>query len=338
MDEIAGNALVLRQINVNLVKSALKEQHSGTKSSLSLATGLSIATVGTVLSTLIKSGEVIELEPTESSGGRRARQFQFNPRSALIAALTIVHHEGVASIVYSVADLYRQDVERSTVIIGPDCIKSITALLQELFARHGSIMAIALGIPAAVRDGTPFVSDEFPQLLDFPLKSYFEDVFEVPVIVENDVNAASIGYFEQHIRDESASLAYLSFPQSSCMGGAMIIHGKLLRGFSSFAGEIDYLPIEQNSFENPRLLPSTLARIIACIACIVNPQSVVLSGTGIDSNLLSQIRSLCLNFLPKSSMPALLISDDFAGDYLSGLIHCALIELDPSVKLLVRRS
>ncbi|WP_233567681.1 hypothetical protein [Cohnella faecalis] len=79
MKQIGGNAIVIKEVNVNFVRKALKTQGRATKQQLAQATGLSIVTVGTVLRLLLLEGEVLEGEPISSSGGRPAGNMNITP-------------------------------------------------------------------------------------------------------------------------------------------------------------------------------------------------------------------------------------------------------------------
>ena len=59
------------------------------KNSLSISTGLSIATCGNILKDLILSDEVIELDLAQSEGGRPARRFRYNENHELILIIYV---------------------------------------------------------------------------------------------------------------------------------------------------------------------------------------------------------------------------------------------------------
>jgi predicted NBD/HSP70 family sugar kinase len=59
----------------------------------------------------------------------------------------------------------------------------------------GNIKAISIGVPAGVKDGELFFIPDYIKLSGFNLKKYIEEKFNIPVIIENDVNAAILGYY-----------------------------------------------------------------------------------------------------------------------------------------------
>ena len=64
-----------KQMNVDLVRSAIKSVPGNTKAGISAITGLSHATCNSILNELVSLGEVRELEKDTSSGGRPAQLY-----------------------------------------------------------------------------------------------------------------------------------------------------------------------------------------------------------------------------------------------------------------------
>ncbi|AQT83338.1 ROK family protein [Paenibacillus larvae subsp. larvae] len=66
---------------------------SGTKADIAAATGLSFPTFGTLLSSLVDSGEVIQLSLDESTGGRPAERFAINLYHTITEVLQKLIHQ-----------------------------------------------------------------------------------------------------------------------------------------------------------------------------------------------------------------------------------------------------
>ena len=62
------------------------------------------------------------------------------------------------------------------------------------------------------------------------------------IIIENDVNCASIGFYHQYSHYQNSALIYQT--AVDYVGCGMIIQGKLYNGFSHFAGELRCLLVE----------------------------------------------------------------------------------------------
>ena len=60
MENIGGNAIIIKEININFVRKILKMKGQGTKQEIAKETGLSFVTVGTALQHLLSQNEIFE--------------------------------------------------------------------------------------------------------------------------------------------------------------------------------------------------------------------------------------------------------------------------------------
>ena len=74
------------------------------------------------------------------------------------------------------------------------------------------------------------------------------------IIIENDVNCASIGFYHQYPHYQNSALIYQ--PAIDYVGCGMIVQGKLYNGFSHFAGELRCLPFYDH-------LPNVAVKLLA---------------------------------------------------------------------------
>lgn len=68
---------------------------------------------------------------------------------------------------------------------------------------------MAIGVPGAVNHGQIFLIPGYEKYQNLDLKRHIEDQLSIPTIVENDMNAAVIGYMTQRNLKENISLMYL---------------------------------------------------------------------------------------------------------------------------------
>jgi predicted transcriptional regulator len=95
----------LKKMNIELVKKVLKAQGIGTKAVIAKMTNLSVATCGNILNELVEIGEVIELEPEESNGGRPALKYKYNANFGYIINMIVSTEGGKQSLSYNVLNL-----------------------------------------------------------------------------------------------------------------------------------------------------------------------------------------------------------------------------------------
>ena len=101
-----------------------------------------------------------------------------------------------------------------------------------------------------------------------------------------------------------------------------VINGKLIEGENSIAGEILYLPFfkylkqEQLCFDYS---PEDVALSLCCVASIINPSIVILTGEAIEADDILKIKKICLEYLPSEFMPELTYCANYENDYLLGI-------------------
>ena len=88
------------------------------------------------------------------------------------------------------------------------------------------------------------------QLTGTPLRAMLEERYGVPAAVENDVNAAAFG--EARLGAGRGAGDFLMVTYGTCVGGAIVLGGRVYRGTSSSAGEFGGMQLfSQQPAEGP---------------------------------------------------------------------------------------
>ncbi len=93
-------------------------------------------------------------------------------------------------------------------------------------------------------------NDNLPGYTGTQLGKIISERFKVPAAVENDVNAAALG--EGHFGAGREETDYLCLTYGTGIGGAIVLGGKLYRGFSGSAGEFGSMIIHGEQVEAGR--------------------------------------------------------------------------------------
>ncbi|SMF84234.1 Sugar kinase of the NBD/HSP70 family, may contain an N-terminal HTH domain [Paenibacillus uliginis N3/975] len=337
MKSIGGNAIVMKEVNINLVRKALKAEGEATKQQIAKATGLSAVTVGTILQQLLQTTEVKEAALCASGGGRPAQRFKYNGDYAY--ALTLFPYEAAGRIIIrsTIVNLIGNMIyERMDEVEYVD-LACFEHIIDSLMASYPAIRAIGFGLPGAEWEGRIIISD-YKALVGVSIVDYFRELYGMPVIMENDVNAAVVGYCERkHIRSD-ADVVYLYFPDRFPPGAGILINGQLFKGRRNFAGEIAKIPLgipwgEATFMASSVRVEQAIVQLIVSICAVLNPDCVVLYGSFIEQANGRRIAELCSKELPVSAMPEVIVSEDFSADYLEGMIAQTLATLEPSIVL-----
>ena len=76
-----------------------------------------------------------------------------------------------------------------------------------------------------------------------------------------------------------------------------------------------------------------IAKLIIAISSVLNPDMVILQGEFISQDHILNVVKKCEIALPNSVTPEIFLSENFADDYLRGMIVQTLKTLEPSITL-----
>jgi predicted NBD/HSP70 family sugar kinase len=189
------------------------------------------------------------------------------------------------------------------------------AALAEAGATSLDVLAVSAGLAAPVdRAGNVLVTRPFWRLFDVGLRAALKDLHGWTVLLENDANLAALGERWRGTGSGVDDLVVLL--ASERIGAGIIESGRLLHGLSGAAGEMGYLDLVEgvgssagiavlarewyqgatgSPLEAPEVfaaaaagdpaaaavldrLAERLARIVASLAVLLNPEQVVIGG------------------------------------------------------------
>lgn len=126
-------------------------------------------------------------------------------------------------------------------------LQTLTGGMDELLAEAACTRQVVAGIGVCAagfynREEDVMVhSPNLPGWDGLPLRRRLEDLFKLPVIVENDASAAAYGEYCYGAGRGQANLLLLTL--GTGIGGGLVLGGKLYGGSSGFAGEIGHIPM-----------------------------------------------------------------------------------------------
>ena len=343
MEQVISNTAKIKQINVELVKEALIELKYGTKQLISNETGLSVATCGNILNELVESGEVIEVDLEQPSGGRPARRFIYNANFSYVAGIYVSDKEGVNRITYAVTNLVGEMIEENSITLDDINYESIVNIIGKLIAKYEIIKAIGIGVPAVVYEGAIVGNCDIKELSNLPLQKQLEELFPIEIIVENDMNLQALGFYRKQNFHTNKSIAIINFPKDNCIGSGIIVDGHIIKGNTNFAGELSYLPLGLSQedlikeLEKDDQFLQLAVKIITSIITVINPTTIVLTGELVKSDMIGNVISGCLKIVPEKHMPEITVRENIHDDYINGLVSVTIESLACDVQLVKKR-
>ncbi|MEA4971237.1 MAG: ROK family protein [Candidatus Pelethousia sp.] len=315
------NALDVKQSNVAAVLSALYGLRSASVKDLAARAGLSQATVGSIMTALVEGGKALPGESAPSRGGRPARIYAFNAEYAYVLALSARARGETQVISGRVADLYGASVWQAEKRFGSIRPESFEAIVGEALRLYPAIRILAVSLPGVEKDGVILFND-YKALEGLNFVAQFESKYGLRTLLENDVNAALLGYGQG--LEPDAIAAGLYFPRRFGPGAALLIEGKALKGARGFAGEIARLPLGIDwhalDYGDPLAVGPAVAALMQVICCVADPQRFVLYGDFFTADVREAIRQA----LDPAFCPALDFHGDFDADIMRGLLAQAL--------------
>ena len=319
-------------MNTELVRNVFRENEFATKNSLARDSGLSVATCGNILKDLIRSGEIHEIQRADSTGGRPSKQYVYNEDFAHAAVIYLRQEGALRTIFSAVINISGSILHKKTITCDYGTLDAIESVLVELTELYPRIKVISIGIPAVVNRGVIGICD-FPGLSNINIEERLTQTFGIPVVAENDVNATALGYYRRNTGAGAEGFAYVYYPRNGNAGAGIIVHGKILKGFSHFAGEVSYLPLSVKYADQGKLQDDSAvfadfaARTILTINAVINPECVVLSGHPFSGIVQKHISQTLQMGAPEGHVPRLEFEPDIHDSYLEGLSFLALKKL-----------
>jgi glucokinase len=127
-------------------------------------------------------------------------------------------------------------------------LSDIVSAIAKLRERHGAagLAGVGAGVPGFIRikDGFITNSNNLPYLENFPVRDEISRRLGMPVILENDANAAALGEKWIGAGRDADDLVLLTL--GTGIGGGIISGGKVLHGFVGMAGELGHITVVPN--------------------------------------------------------------------------------------------
>ncbi|KAB2440922.1 ROK family transcriptional regulator [Bacillus luti] len=311
------------------IRTALLERGSATKVELSNTLEISFPTISKFIEKMKQDGEVTLAGLDDSSGGRRAKRYEYNPEYMLGLAIFLERNETNYTIFNCLGEVKEQGSTSS--VLMDTGLDVLTKHIENLIATFPKISSISIGVPGAVDNGRIFYIPGYEKFQNFNLKSHLEDLFFIPVVIENDMNAAVLGYHKNTGNYDNSSLVYLYAGQNG-PGAGIMVNGDVVRGSTFFSGEISFVP----QYDNKNFLQAlrsgeevnlnnreeynidAITRLISTFIAIINPHAFIFCDDEVNQFVIDQIVKNCPQYIPAEHIPKITVSN-WKEDYLYGL-------------------
>ncbi|GAA3804524.1 ROK family transcriptional regulator [Cellulomonas soli] len=244
---MSGSQSSLREANRALIVETVKRHGGLTQVELAAATGLSAATVSTIVKELLGGG-FVDIQVTTRSG-RRAQLVTLARRVGLAVGIQVGHrhlrvvlgdftHEVVADQTLPLPTDHRSDttLDRAALLV--------IELLERVGSSIDEVVGIGIGVPAPVDEGTGMLSVRglMRGWDEVHIAHVMAKRLARPVYVDNDANLGALAESAVGAAREYRDSVYVRASYGT--GAGIVINGNVHRGFAGTAGEIGHVPVD----------------------------------------------------------------------------------------------
>ncbi|WOT36865.1 ROK family transcriptional regulator [Streptomyces coeruleorubidus] len=243
-----GTPRVLRAMNDRAALDLLLEHGQLSRTRIGKLTGLSKPTASQLLARLEAAGLVLATGTTEGRPGPNAQLYEVNPTSGYAAGLDVTPQR----ILAAVADITGRTVGRHELPApgrrtGTPVVQQVTDALDGAVKAAGlardDIHRLVIGTPGAfdpttgrLRYASHLPGWHSPTLLD-----ELAAALPMPFEYENDVNLVALA--EQRLGAARDHTDFVLLWNQEGLGAALVLGGRLHRGWTGGAGEVGFLPV-----------------------------------------------------------------------------------------------
>lgn len=336
MDRIITTTAKVKENNKEMIKKALVQIGQGTKTLVAETTGLSVATCNTLLNELARSGEILEvvLEKKAAGAGRPSKTYRLNDQLSLICCFSLYKEGNQQILQYQIVDLLSNIISEKMLMENEITYSVIHAQLSSLLIEWPQIKVVIIGFSGTIGSSMIIDSSELSSLVGISLIKNIDADFALPVIMDTRMNLISYGLYRQKEYTLSKIAVALSFEHDKCTGAGLTINNTIVHGKTNFAGSIATLPLQPETTKRLLHAPVKLsqeeiiARSICLFIAVLNPDVLLLTGTGISITLIGPVTEACKKIIPEKHMPEIVFAQDVKGYYVTGLMEQGLSFLD----------
>ncbi len=124
-------------------------------------------------------------------------------------------------------------------------LDNISQAIEEMLVEtQSTLTAIGIGCPGPIdiERGLVLSPSNLPNWIDFPIVELLKKNFDVPILLDNDANAAALGEYFYGAGRGFKEILYVTI--STGIGGAIISEGQIHHGVKAGAGEVGHTTVQ----------------------------------------------------------------------------------------------
>ncbi|MFF2776899.1 ROK family protein [Streptomyces sp. NPDC058052] len=242
-----GTPRVLRAMNDRAALDLLLEHGTLSRTRIGKLTGLSKPTASQLLARLEAAGLVRATGTTEGRPGPSAQLYALVPGAGYAAGLDVNQHRIRAAVADITGTVVGEHELRTGGRPGDGVVRQVTDALDGAVKAAGltrsDVRRLVIGTPGAFDPATGRLryASHLPGWHSPTLLEELAAVLPMPFEYENDVNLVAIA--ERAVGAARGHEDFVLLWNEEGLGAALVLGGRLHRGFTGGAGEVGFLPV-----------------------------------------------------------------------------------------------
>ncbi|MGN6753706.1 MAG: ROK family protein [Intrasporangium sp.] len=223
----------------------LRDERPRTRAELAKLTGLARSTVGARVDALLATGLLAPSGEAASTGGRPPARFAFNPSARVVIGADIGATHGRLALTDLSGRPIAEIGQPLDITTGPGPVLDwVVSASQQLLGEAGreprELIGVGIGLPGPVdhSSGRPMRPPIMPGWDGYDVPEHVRHTFDVPVLVDNDVNIMALG---EHATAHPDVEHLLFVKVATGIGAGIISSGRLHRGAVGAAGDLGHV-------------------------------------------------------------------------------------------------
>lgn len=232
-------------VNESLIVNTIRRRGPISRVDIAKLTGLTAPTVTNISGKLIEYGLIHEYMVGEYSGGRRPVLLKANSEKTNMIIVDIRSKEMVGYLINGGLEIKEETCHDIQHLDEEEILSLLENTIAQCYTSEDGKLALAIGIivrgPVMSREGLSLFSPS-AGWRNVPLKYIVEKRFQLPVFVENDMRAMTLGAYHYGPYRDIKNAVFLGV--GGGIGSGIILNGELYRGFGDSAGEIGHTVVD----------------------------------------------------------------------------------------------
>jgi len=234
------------QIRRNLIQRALLENGSMSISELKEKTGMTLPVVTSLVQSIKKKNFIVDVEQTKkNSVGRPPALIKLNGKAGYVLGIDL-DRVYTKFILLDLEQNVIADIDKKISFLSNDISilkilkNEITKIIESHNIKWSDLLGIGISIPGIVNslEGT---SKTYLNFGDKPIRDVLNEYFKIPVHIEHDVKALTLGELGFGPAKNKKNVLCLKIDWGIGLG--IIISGSLYYGSDSLAGEFGHIQV-----------------------------------------------------------------------------------------------